>query len=106
MDFLVKDLLLVMMLGNTHYVDVGKPDPAIIFYETETRAHMQFPDGKAFRGAWNLTDGGYYVDWTGGPKAEWRLARAPGRLFYVDAEGNDRGSITKIVPGDPAGISE
>ncbi len=106
MEFLVKELLLVLLVGNTHYIDVGKPDPAIIYYQDEEAAFMQFPNGHKVEGNWQLTDAGYHVDWTDGPEGEWRVARGDGRLFYVDAEGNDRGDINKIIPGDAAGFAE
>ena len=106
MDFLIKDLLLVMMLGNTHYIDVGKDQPAIIYYEDEDSAHMRFPNGKSVEGVWRMTESGYYVDWENGPAGEWRIARDQGRMFYVDSKGTDRGNISKIVPGDAADLSE
>ncbi|MEM7523781.1 MAG: hypothetical protein AAF360_08515 [Pseudomonadota bacterium] len=104
MDFLAKELLMVMLLGNTHYIDVGRPNEAAIYYEDEDTAHMIFPDGREVTGAWRLTEAGYHVDWENGPKGEWRLARGDGRIYYVDAKGDDRGDVVRIVPGDAADL--
>jgi len=106
MEFMVKEMLLAVLLGTTHYVDTGKPQPAIIYYEDAKVAHMRLPNGNALKGAWRMTDAGYAVAWGDGTESEWRIAREPERLYYVDAAGADRGHITKIVPGDAADLGE
>ena len=100
MDFLTQTTMAVIMVGSTHYVDIGAPQEAVIFYESASAAHMVLPDGASFSGSWHLTDGGYHVDWIDGPSGEWRLNYAPGRIGYVDGEGNDLGPITRIVFGN------
>ncbi|MGH1483912.1 MAG: hypothetical protein ACRBM6_35400 [Geminicoccales bacterium] len=101
MDILANGLLAVIMLGSTHYIDVGKEQPAIIFYEDEDTAFMRFPNGKTVTGEWRFTTDGYFVDWADGPEGEWQIAFEPGRFTYLDDQGRERGDISQIMPGDP-----
>ncbi|MEZ5668674.1 MAG: hypothetical protein R3F55_14785 [Alphaproteobacteria bacterium] len=105
MEFLAREALTGLMVGSTHYVDIGQPKEAAIYYADAERAYMTLPDGRALAGDWHFTADGYHVAWTGGPRADWRIAFAPGRLAYVDAEGAERGTVVRIVPGDPEGFS-
>ncbi|MEL7525900.1 MAG: hypothetical protein AAFN16_09035 [Pseudomonadota bacterium] len=43
MDLLTGKLLAVVMIGSTHYVDIGQGEDAIIYYPNESVAHMQLP---------------------------------------------------------------
>ena len=102
---LPRKALTPLMVGATHYIDVGKPVEAIIYYETSEKAHMLFPNGKTFEGEWRFTDSGYFVNWRGGSEGDWRIAYEPGRLVYLDADGVERGDITRILPGDAHGFT-
>jgi hypothetical protein len=93
--------LAVLMVGATHYVDVGRGKDAVIYYPTETAAHMVLPDGKTFKGTWQATQRGYFVSWNDGPRGEWKITYAPGRFVYIAPDGKDAGHITRIVPGNP-----
>lgn len=104
MEFLSKSVLAAMMINATHYVDIGAETDAVIYYETESVAHMVLPDGTALSGAWKLTNQGYHVAWTGGPEGDWRLSHAPGRIGYVDGTGKDFGPVTRIVYGNPEAL--
>ena len=106
MQFLIKDIQLTIMLGSTHYVDTGQPRPAVIYYQTAETAFIRFPDGNVLEGEWNLTDAGYHIAWQGGPSAAWRIAHQPGRFWYVDETGAERGDITMIVPGDAENLAD
>lgn len=106
MEILMKEALMVLMLGATHYVDTGFAEPAIIYYEDDDTAHMTLPDGRAMLGQWRFADNSYHVAWNGGEEAEWRIAFTPGRLVYLDATGAERGDITRIVPGNPEGYAD
>ncbi len=101
MDFLTPSTLAVLMIGATHYVDIGAPQDAVIFYENETVAHMVLPDGASFTGNWRLTEDGYAVAWRDGPSGTWKLSYSPGRIGYVNGEGQDFGPISRIVFGNP-----
>lgn len=100
MDILSQATLAVIMVGATHYVDIGAPKDAVIYYESATEAHMVLPDGVSFSGAWRFTDQGYHVDWRDGPSGDWTLSYAPGRIGYVNGEGEELGTITRIVFGN------
>lgn len=106
MDLFVKEALLALLVGTTHYVDTGKPETAIIYHAEDRTAGMRLPDGRTFEGRWSPTAQGYDVSWTDGPSGEWRIARTDdARFVYLDVDGNERGTITQIVPGDAEGFS-
>ncbi|MGD1886705.1 MAG: hypothetical protein ACFB01_06205 [Cohaesibacteraceae bacterium] len=100
MDFLSASVMGVLMVGATHYVDIGAPREAVIFYQDEQLAHMVLPDGAAWSGVWRLTDTGYHVAWQDGPSGDWRLNYAPGRIGYVNGDGEELGTISRIVFGN------
>ena len=104
MSVLTGKILTVLMIGSTHYVDVGKDVDAIIYFPSETEAHMTLPDGPTFQGALTMKPDGYHVAWTGGPAGDWQIAYEPGTLTYIGPEGTPAGTVTKIVPGNPEGF--
>ena len=93
--------LKVLLIGSTHYIETGSGQEAAIYYESEKVAHMRIPDGITWRGDLQLHTDGYHVTWQNGPQGAWKIGFAPGKFVYLDGEGKDRGSITKIVPGNP-----
>jgi hypothetical protein len=97
-------MLALFMTGMTHYVDVGRGTDAVIYYETESRAHMRLPGSDAvLTGDWRLTANGYHVSWRGGPAGDWSIRQTnAGRFEYVDGGGQPRGVITRLQPGDAA----
>lgn len=106
MDFLSQATMAVIMVGATHYIDIGAPKDAVIFYEDDSAAHMVLPDGAAFSGVWNLTDEGYHVGWTDGPSGDWQLNFAPGRIGYVNSDGQELGTIRRIEFGNPESLPD
>jgi hypothetical protein len=94
----------VLLTGSTHYIRLESGDEAAIYYADRSRAHMSAP-GKRLRGNWRITSTGYAVDWDGGPSAIWQIDAEPGRIAYCDAQGVARGEVTRIVPGDAAGLA-
>ena len=40
-----------------------------------------------------------------GPSAGWQIDAEPGRIAYLDKDGIERGSITRIVPGDAENLA-
>jgi len=101
MTTLVGEALAVILIGSTHYVDVGKNDDAIIYYPSDTVAHMTLPDGPTWKGAMEIREDGYYVDWEGGPEGYWQISYQPGKFVYISPEGKPAGTVTRIVPGNP-----
>ena len=104
MHILEKPVLAALLVNATHEVDMGDGRRATIYYETEHLAHMRRPDGVVMTGDWSLLDDGYAIEWRGGPAATWKLSARPGRIGYVDAEGNDRGAVTAIGFGNTANL--
>lgn len=98
-------VLAMMLVGFTHYVDVGKGEDAIIFYETPTAVRMQLPSGAPkMTGNWQILPDGYFVKWQGGSEGKWQIASEPGSFTYIDPTGKPAGTISRIVPGNPAGL--
>jgi hypothetical protein len=100
MTDLTGPLLALMLVGNTHYVDVGGAKDAVIYYRDGTTTHMTLPDGKTLHGEWRPTDQGYFVAWRNGPQGEWRIAHSPGEFTYINPKGEPAGRVTRIVPGN------
>ena len=96
--------LAVLLIGSTHYVDVGQGKDAAIDYPTAAVAHMALPDGRRLRGSWRPTETGYLVAWEGGPQGDRRIAFEPGRLTDIKPDGEPAGTISRIVPGNPEGF--
>ena len=94
----------VLLTGLTHVLPMGEGE-AFIYYQNGGRAEMSLPDGTRRTGVWRIIADGYHVDWQGGPSADWRLDIEPGRIAYLDAGGVERGIVSRIVPGDAAGLA-
>ena len=101
MGILENLVLSVIMIGNTHYIDIGMSDDAVIYYPTDTAAHMTLPGKPALHGVLTLHQDGYHVEWAGGPAGDWKIRHEDGVFTYVGPDGKDAGHITKIVPGNP-----
>lgn len=97
--------LSVLLVGSTHFIEMAPGKEAAIYYRTAEDAHMALPDGKRFAGKWRLTETGYHVDWVDGASAGWQIDVEPGRIAYVDADGVERGRVSRIVPGDAATLA-
>lgn len=97
------ETLEVLLVGSTHFFAMGGGEAAV-YYETATQAHMLLPDGSKKHGTWHLTSEGYHVDWTGGPSADWQIDYVPGRFDYL-SNGKIVASVTRIMPGDAAGLA-
>ena len=104
MSVLVGKILAILMIGSTHYVDVGSGSDAIIYYPSETAAHMKLPDVPAMRGTLTMKQDGYHVAWDNGPAGDWQIAWEAGTFTYIGPDGKPAGHITKIVPGNPEGF--
>jgi hypothetical protein len=104
METLTGSLLALLMIGNTHYVDIGKDRDAAIYYASPTVAYMALPDAPRLRGTLEMRETGYFVAWEGGPAGAWSIAHAPGRFVYIRPDGVEAGPITRIVPGNPEGF--
>ncbi|MEM6339831.1 MAG: hypothetical protein AAF729_01675 [Pseudomonadota bacterium] len=103
MGILENVVLTVLMIGNTHYVDVNQSADAIIYYPSETVAHMTLPGHAPLKGTVTMQSDGYHVAWEEGPAGDWKIRYEAGTFTYVGPDGEDAGTITRIVPGNPEG---
>ncbi len=101
MTTLSGDTLPTLMVGSTHYVDIGKSTEAIVYYPSARAAHMRLPDGPTLKGELEISTDGYFVNWQDGPEGNWKIAYEPGKFTYIGPDGNPAGTISKIVPGNP-----
>lgn len=93
----------VLFLGWTHFLPMGDQEAAV-YYETADRAHMMLPDGTVRHGSWRFTTDGYHIDWENGPSADWIMEFTPGTLTYLNDQHVAVTSVSRIVPGDAAGL--
>jgi hypothetical protein len=106
MNLADQPVLSVLLNNMTHFVDIGAPEEAVMYYQTDGASHIRLPDGTVMHGSWKVNHRGYDVDWTNGPSGSWSFEYSPGRIVYVDKDGKAQGPITRIVPGDTAGLSD
>ncbi len=104
MAILEGSVLAVLIVGMTHYIDIGKETDAVIYYESETAAHMTLPGGVTWEGTMKLKADGYFVDWVDGPEGGWQLGHTYGQITYINDKGEVIGVVTKMVPGNPEGF--
>lgn len=105
MAVLEAKLLAMLTVGFTHYVDIGKNEDAVIFYESDKTVYMRLPGAPAvMRGEWTIMPDGYFVKWKDGPEGKWQIASAPGAFTYIDPTGKPAGTITSIAPGNRANL--
>lgn len=103
-----------LLSGNTVYLAVppggpGGPDGGIapVKYGADGSAAAVLPAGMTLVGTWRLEDSHYCVDWDNGPKnscTEIRRTEDGGLALFEIEEGQPRGSIERIVPGNPEGL--
>ena len=104
---LPETVLSILMLGMTHYVDIGKDADAAIYYADADTAYMRLaPDGPVMTGSWRLQDGGYFVAWQDGPQGQWFIEADAGRFTYLDGARQPRGTVSRFVPGDAERLTE
>ena len=103
-----------LLTGNTVYLAIppggpGGPDGGIapVKYGADGSAAAVLPVGTTLVGTWRLEEGHYCVDWENGPKnscTEMRRTEDGGLMLFEIAEGQPRGRVDRIVPGNPEGI--
>ena len=91
----------ILMIGSTHYVDIGKSEDAVIYYPDATSAFMRLPDTPSMSGSMTMAEDGYTVSWDDGPEGRWQISHEPGTFTYIGPDGEPAGTISMIVPGDP-----
>jgi hypothetical protein len=101
MAILESIVLAVLMLGNTHYIDVGAPTDAVIYYQSDKVAFMTLPGKPTLQGALTMGANGYHIAWQNGPAGNWQIQHQAGKFTYIGPDGKAAGTITRIVPGNP-----
>jgi hypothetical protein len=98
MNVLEKPVLDVLLPGFTHHVDIGQGAEATISYGAGGLARMVLPGKPPMMGEWYPLPQGYHVAWHGGPFGDWQIKHEAGCLTYVDPDGREAGTITRIEP--------
>lgn len=96
-----KTQALVLLAGNTLYLDTGKDRPTVLFYAADGTVQVCHATGVRDSGQWTLMDdGSYCIDWVNGPKnSASRLHWQAGDIRIRDLNDAPRGHVIKIVPG-------
>lgn len=91
----------VLLSGNSLYLDTGKDQPTVLFYDAAGGVQVRHASGVRDSGQWTLQDdGSYCVDWVNGPKnSASRLRWQAGDIRICDLADVPRGRVVKIVPG-------
>lgn len=100
---ILEDMALqILLVGSTHYLDIGKQTDAVVYYASPTLAYMRLPGGPILRGELAIKDDHYTTHWENGAQGKWQISYEPGKFMYVDASEQNKGGgkINKIVPGN------
>ena len=91
----------VLLTGNTLYLDTGKEQDTILFYDADGTVRVRHASGARDSGQWTLlNDGSYRIDWVNGPKNSCsRLHWQAGNIQIRDLADVPRARVVKIVPG-------
>jgi hypothetical protein len=91
----------VLLSGNSLYLDTGKDQHTVLFYHADGTVQVRHASGVRDTGQWTLRDdGSYCIDWVNGPKnSASRLHWQAGNIQIRDLEDAPRGRVVKIVPG-------
>ena len=102
-----------LLTGNTLYLNVppggaAGPDGAIVpfRYGADGSASARLSDETTLVGTWSIDGERYCVDWDDGPKGSCTtLVKGAEAITLVDAAtGEARGTVERIVPGNPEGL--
>ena len=103
------DALDALLTGNTIYIDVPAGGPMgdggemPLYYGADGSVKARLPTGATMVGAYTIAGDRYCVDWDPAPTNSCTsIVRGEGGgLAFVDPdEGDERGTVTRIVPGD------
>ena len=79
---------------------------APVHYGADGRSAAALPNGTTLVGTWRIAGDGYCVDWENGPRNSCtHVIKRAGAIGLSDAAtAEPRGSIDRIVPGNPEGL--
>ncbi len=91
----------ILLKGNSLYLDIGKDQETILYYEASGAVRVLHASGKRDSGQWSLQDdGSYAIDWVEGPKgSSSRVHAQAGDIRIFNLAGEPRGRVVKITPG-------
>lgn len=102
-----------LLTGNTVYLSVPPGGPALpeggivpFRYGSDGSSAARLSTKLTLVGKWAIKDDHYCVDWDNGPKSSCtRLVKtAEGITFFDFGSGDLRGTVERIVPGNPEGF--
>lgn len=91
--------LAMLMAGTTHVLDRNGKE-AYVYFEDGGVAHMLLEDGETRKGAWELLDDGYVVDWDNGAVGRWKLDHEAGSVTYINQDRDARVKLIGVLFGN------
>ncbi len=101
MIFFERETLSELMIGCTHYVDLGDRKQVSVYYPSSTEVYFKGLSSNVFKGQMIIEGVGYKIDWEDGSDGYYKIAEHQGAYMYIDDHGRSAGTITKIAPGNP-----
>lgn len=102
-----------LLTGNTLYLSIPPGGPALpeggivpFKYGADSSAAARLSTQMTLVGKWVLKDDHYCVNWDNGPKNSCtKLVKTSKGIDLIDIySGDSRGTVVRIVPGNPEGI--
>ncbi len=99
-----------LLAGNTVYLSIpvgnpARPEGGIVpfKYGADGTASVRLSDDLTLVGTWSINSDHYCVDWSNGPKNSCtKVVKSQDGIDLVDPKsGDSRGTIERIVPGNP-----
>jgi hypothetical protein len=98
-----------LVSGNTLYIEFAATNvntgggAGVIAYTADGQVAAKFPNGQSWKGTWVVKDNTSCITWTGRPPNPCtRYDKTGDTTSLINmADGKPRGTITKVVPGNP-----
>jgi len=102
-----------LLTGNTIYLIVPAGGPALpeggivpFKYGADGSSAARLSSSMTLVGTWSLKKDHYCANWDNGPKNSCtKLEKSPSGIAFIDIKSGDiRGTVERIVPGNPEGL--
>lgn len=102
-----------LLTGNTLYLDIPAGGPALpeggvvpFRYGADGSSSARLSPALTLVGTWELIEDHYCVNWENGPKNSCtKIEKTENGIVLLDNDsGEIRGTVERIVPGNPEGI--
>lgn len=102
-----------LLTGNTLYLNIPAGGPALpdggivpFKYGSDGSSSARLSPSLTLLGTWTIRSDHYCVDWENGPKNSCtKIEKTPSGMNLIDkASGEIRGTVDRIVPGNPENI--